>query len=204
MKKFLSIAAAPIVLLALLGGQVRGSTLSPNPQGAVTTGGRETVSLGGVTLHLGMAAEQAERSLSAEFVVQRVSAESDPKPSQIRQSWMIWTKDREAVVGNVFLKDGVVSEVIKDWLPAESTREVAVAKSLVGAVSELVRDGKRTCTIDRDERSGPTWESRVVLIQCGARFLKVEVSSHHDPAIGERTSVEEHLGGKAEATRYVR
>jgi hypothetical protein len=98
----------------------------------------------------------------------------------------------------VVLKDGRVDTVIRPWGPNDEGSGVPLAKALLGATSSLVEDGDTACTLSRDEESGVGWETRAVLIVCGARHLKVELGSD---GTKEWAAVGEGLGGTPAAAR---
>jgi hypothetical protein len=185
------VALPVLVFLVAVGPQ------HPAHSGESVPAGHDAIAIGGARLYVGMPRARALEALSAEFDVRE-----DNRSSEAQESWLVWTKDK-TFVGNVSVKNGLVWSVIKNWGPEDGSGAPLV-KAFLGAVSALVRDGRKDCTLDRDEQSGPGWESRAVLIVCGKRHLKMEVLSSQDPKIGERASVSENLGGKPGAARLIR
>ena len=119
--------------------------------------------------------------------------------STVEQDWLVINKEGppwQAVRG-VSFKDGKLSAASKEWGPQDQAKGVEFARSLFGAISELVKQGKKDCWLAIDQKEVPGAESKLAYIVCDDKYISFFILRSTDMAsrgLPEVAGISESLG----------
>lgn len=143
---------------------------------------------------LGTSKEQIVRMLTPSFDVRAPAVVSPGPLASGDSSVWIWSKNGPpyGLIGTIAFKHGRLVAASKDWGPNDAQdRGVPLGRSLYGAISALVRDGVRSCTLSTGQTESPGYENKVAFIRCENRTLQISVS--RSDQFGESATVTEML-----------
>jgi hypothetical protein len=78
--------------------------------------------------------------------------------------------------GILTFKAGKLAGVERLWAYDDDERSVALAKSLFGALTSVVRSGKSTCVVEDNISDAPDAQGETVYLNCGKRSIKISVA----------------------------
>ncbi len=78
--------------------------------------------------------------------------------------------------GILAFKDGKLVGVERLWAYDDNERSVALAKSLFGALSSVVKSGKSTCMVEDQVSDAPDAQGETIFLNCGKRSIKISVA----------------------------
>ena len=126
----------------------------------------------GARLKLGMAQDQVLKEVGKYYAYKVLS-----DPSQ----YVVFTPPKEQVEkprweGMLTFKATKLVSVERLWAYESDENSVALTKSLVGVLSNFVRDGQSTCVVQTMRSDAPDAEGETVFVNCGKRSLKISVT----------------------------
>src|SRR5581483_4203605 len=141
----------------------------------------------GAHLKLGMRKAQALAEVEKHF-----SAKSMQDPSQ----YIVFDKPKDASdkpkwEGILTFKSGKLVGVERLWAYDDDEKSVALAKSLFGALSSVVKNGQSTCVVEDEISDAAGAQGESVYLNCGKRSIKISVAKVD--GYKEDTSVSELL-----------
>ena len=141
----------------------------------------------GANLTLGMPQSQ---------VLVEVGKHFESKPMQDASHYVVFAKpaagEKPKWEGILSFKAGRLTGVERLWAYDDDERSVALAKSLFGALTSVVRSGKSTCHVEDQVSDSPDASGETILLNCGNRSIKISVAKVE--GYKEDTSVSELLG----------
>ena len=154
-------------------------------RGATGQRTQDAISVGSQTFTLGMPREDVLAKLAGNF---RIRKDSDT-------GWSVWSKHGPYdPIASLTFKRGKLSGVIKYWGPTDQQKGVDFARSLYGALTGFVTEGRRVCTISVDQTQHPGFEAKSASISCGRKYIMVNISVIDKPgAPPEAATVDEFL-----------
>lgn len=78
--------------------------------------------------------------------------------------------------GILTFKAGKLAGVERLWAYDDDERGVAMAKSLFGALTSIVKSGKSTCVVEDQVSDAPDAQGETVYLNCGKRSIKISVA----------------------------
>ena len=93
--------------------------------------------------------------------------------------------------GMLTFKAGKLVAVERLWAYDDDERSVALAKSLFGALTSIVKSGKSTCMVEDQISDAPDAQGETIYLNCGKRSIKISVAKVE--GYKEDTSVSELL-----------
>jgi hypothetical protein len=141
----------------------------------------------GANLTIGMPESQALAEVQKHFATERMK-----DPAQ----YVVFDKPASAAEkpkweGILTFKAGKLVSVERLWAYADDEKSVALAKSLFGALSSIVKSGKSTCIVEDEISDAGDAHGETVYLTCGKRSIKISVAKVQ--GYQEDTSVSELL-----------
>jgi hypothetical protein len=78
--------------------------------------------------------------------------------------------------GILSFKGGKLAGVERLWAYDDDERSVALAKSLFGALTSIVKSGTSTCVVQDQVSDAPDAQGETVFLNCGKRSIKISVA----------------------------
>jgi len=78
--------------------------------------------------------------------------------------------------GMLTFKEGKLAGVERLWAYDDDEKSVAMAKSLFGALNNIVRSGKSTCVVEDQVSDAPDAQGETIYLNCGKRSIKISVA----------------------------
>ena len=129
----------------------------------------EAIELGS-NLQLGMTQKQALAEVGKHFEV---------KPMADPSHFVVYVRpsagEKPKWEGILTFKAGKLAGVERLWAYDDDERSVALAKSLFGALTEVVKSGKSTCIVEDQVSDAPDASGETVYLNCGKRSIKISV-----------------------------
>ena len=141
----------------------------------------------GANLTIGMTKAQALAEVQKHFATQRMQDPTQyvvldkPASAAEKPKWQ----------GVLTFKAGKLVSVERLWAYADDDKSVALAKSLFGALSSVVKSGKSTCIVEDEISDAADAHGETVYLTCGKRSIKISVAKVQ--GYKEDTSVSELL-----------
>ncbi len=125
----------------------------------------------GANLKLGMPQPQALAEVGKHYEVKAMEDKSQfvvfSKPAQ---------GEKPKWEGMLSFKEGKLVGVERLWAYDDDERSVALAKSLFGALTSIVRSGVSTCRVEDQISDAPDAQGETVYLNCGKRSIKISVA----------------------------
>lgn len=132
--------------------------------------GNEEIKLGS-NLKLGMAQSDALAEVGKHF---------EAKAMEDGSHYVVFAKPIEGQKprweGILTFKAGKLAGVERLWAYDDDERSVALAKSLFGALTDIVKSGKSTCVVEDQISDAPDAQGETVYLNCGKRSIKISVA----------------------------
>ncbi len=153
----------------------------------LTQQGPDRIELG-ANLTLGMSQAQALAEVGKHFSAKPMQDD----PSQ----YIVFAKPKSADEkpkweGVLTFKSGKLVGVERLWAYDDDEKSVALAKSLFGALTSVVKSGKSTCVVEDEISDAAGAQGETVYLNCGKRSIKISVAKVE--GYKEDTSVSELL-----------
>lgn len=155
--------------------------------GAEAFGQELSVTLGRMTVHIGMSDE-------------RVLAESRAKGQRITtlrgfpDSALVWDRedanDTARTLGTLVFEAGKLKAVYKRWSVEPTERDTDVGAALFGVAAEFVAAGLTACTISTRLHVEPGQQEQIVSIKCGRRAIEISTARFDDQRLTSTTVTE--------------
>lgn len=141
----------------------------------------------GADLKIGMPQAQALAAVEKHFAA---------KPMQDPSQYIVFDKPKDANEkpkweGILTFKSGKLIGVERLWAYDDDEKSVALAKSLFGALTSVVKSGKSTCVVEDEISDAAEAQGETVYLTCGKRSIKISVAKVD--GYKEDTSVSELL-----------
>jgi len=126
----------------------------------------------GVPLKLGMDQKQVLADVGKHY---GVKALSDPG------QFVVFTAPKEEGAkpkweGMLTFKNGKLTSVERLWAYENDENSVALTKSLIGVMTNFVKNGKSTCIVQTQLSDSLDAQGETVFVSCGRRMLKISVA----------------------------
>jgi hypothetical protein len=125
----------------------------------------------GASLTIGMSQERALAEVGKHF---------QTKAMQDASRFVVFAKpaqgEKPKWQGILTFKAGKLAGVERLWAYDDDERSVALAKSLFGALTSVVRSGKSTCVVEDNISDAPDAQGETVYLNCGKRSIKISVA----------------------------
>ncbi len=121
-----------------------------------------SISLGSVTVYVGMSRDSTIAALSTHYAVSdlgTVTMKSGPPYESL---------------GQVVFKDGKLSQVWKDWALSNQEQGYELANSLYGILDGFKREGRTACTLVTSADQDPKFETKTILLHCGEKQIRLD------------------------------
>jgi hypothetical protein len=128
-----------------------------------------TITLGSVTLTIGMAHDAVLAKLTENYQVNK-TANSD-------SSWMVLSKDGPpyTAVASVGFKDGKLVSVVKYWGPEDQQKGMDFASALYAAMHSVSQSRSEACTVSTSANEEPQTEMKTVFLTCTERYFRIDI-----------------------------
>ena len=162
----------------------------------------DALSIGAVTLRLGMSKDAALSTLGKHYALKR-----DLPSTELFDNWRIQDKTADEILGFVRFRSGKLTLASKIWTHENKEYSGADTAGIIYKVlSKFVAEGKMNCAIQTfasQQRSGPGGlEFRQAEITCGHRQIDVTLTWQAGPAyvqVDESITDELAMPGKPDA-----
>ena len=137
---------------------------------ALAQPGADEINLG-ANLKLGMSQSAALAEVGKQF---------QTKPLEDGAHFVVFSKpkdgDKPQWQGILSFKGGKLTAVERLWAYDNDERSVALAKSLFGALTSVVKSGTSTCVVQDQISDAPDAQGETVYLNCGKRSIKISVA----------------------------
>jgi hypothetical protein len=142
----------------------------------------ETIELGSTKVSLGMAQQKVLELLSGLYKV-------DIKPS-VGESQAVFAYTSAGAMPDILsFEDQKLTAVIRYWGADTEKEGLAFAGAFYGALAQMIKEGKQSCTIEATSKQVPQFEFKSARVVCGGKYVEMTVSTDADHSMAYVTEV---------------